>query len=104
MTINRAKEVCIPVWSYLAEFPRINEKKKLPKELFALIKDLYFECPLCEVFFKGKSKDQRCVGCPLEDNCITGKNIYGRWAEAKTEKTRGTAARRLLNTVLAWEP
>ena len=104
MTKARARDLCIVVWSYLKEFPSIKAKKNLPPALYAKIRTLRYQCPLCHVFFHQTGDILTCDGCPLDGNCVHGEKVYSKWTDAKTDKVRSAAAGRLLDIILAWEP
>jgi hypothetical protein len=92
MTKQEAKELSLEVWRYLAEHPEIRRKENLPDGIYNKIRDLEFECPLCEVL-------RYCALCPLAD-CAP----YERWVDKRDTKVRQGAAREIVRLIEAWEP
>ena len=80
----------ITMWGYLYNFPEIDYKYKLPKKLYNIIKELYFKCPCCAVFYHKEKQKYReghsqpsCPGCPLDKNCIEGQHLYKAGAQTQ---------------------
>jgi hypothetical protein len=96
MTRQEAKKLSLEVWRYLRDHPNIKNKRGLPQELFAKIKDLESQCPLCAVFWC-------CEDCPLE-RCTQHYGVYNLWYEAGSDAERRMAATRIVRRIEAWEP
>jgi hypothetical protein len=102
MTAKRAKAIALEVWEYLAEHPEIYYKGDLPKGLYAKIRHLSNECPLCELFYVFELS--HCRECPLKSCSPRGKSLYGKWCDASSEKGRKTNAQKIAEKIRAWEP
>ena len=103
MTKREAKRITIKVWTHLAEHPEIARKEDLPINLYDEINSFIADCPLCELFYR---KD--CEGCPLYNvskstYCAGVGEVYGRWVNAKEEKTREESASAIVAKVRAWK-
>jgi hypothetical protein len=104
MTERRSKDIFIAMWSYFVAASSAKTKKDLPRELYSQVKDLKYQCPFCDTFFKKIDNVVSCDGCPIDGDCIPGKKLYTCWVNAKTDLARGRAARATLEAELHWEP
>lgn len=101
ITKEEAFYLSIALWSYLHQFPNIESKNKLPKQLWDELKNLYFNCPCCAVYYDKINKT--CIGCPLENNCIRSKgsnNYFNKWANADNDSIRKRYAKKILDKIL----
>ena len=92
MTKQEAKDLTIEVWEVLADDGEIMEKYEIPIDLYNQIKDLYFECPLCELFndpeLGVKEHLINCIGCPLKEagqQCFSRGDFYSTWEKDYVE-------------------
>jgi len=99
ITKQQAFYLGIVMWGYLYLFPEVDEKSKLPRPLWKIIKQLYFNCPCCAIYYNKETR--QCPGCPLENNCMLGKGYYITWAETKSITTRKKYAKIILDKILA---
>ena len=84
MTNQKAKDLTIEVWQYLADHPKIKYKADLPKKLWNKIKFLTCQCPLCEITDANCNlTDETC--CPLF-NCNDYCKNYNRNRNQKYRK------------------
>lgn len=97
---EKAFYIGITMWGMLYLFPNIKTKNKLPRILWNIIKDLYFNCPCCAVYYNKKTGE--CHNCPLENNCIRNwkDSFYRKWSEATTDSTRKYYAKLILDAIL----
>jgi hypothetical protein len=109
MTAKEAKEVCLRVWSYLADHPEISCKLGLPEDLWNEIRGMHFYCPLCEYFILAGLS---CLDCPLFSEGAGGNKIpqgcwqgsfYAAWDRARGPSDRQMAATNIVNRVQAWD-
>ena len=97
MTKQKAKDLTIEVWQYLADHPEIACKRDLPWEILEAVIRCVSQCPLCEMF-----RDEDCVGCPL-GNCEDAGSNYWNWYNAETDEDRKKYAQAILCVVKAWK-
>jgi hypothetical protein len=90
----------ITMWGYLYNFPEIDYKYKLPRKLYSIVKQLYFHCPCCTVFFNKKKNIRYCPECPLDGNCIEGEALYKTWSETTDIKVRKVYAKKILDRII----
>ena len=95
----------ITMWGFFYLFPEIDYKWKLPKRLYSIIKQLYFHCPCCAVYFNKKLNIRYCPECSLNDNCIEGEALYKTWSETLDIKVRKAYAKKILDRIIikGWE-
>lgn len=104
MIERRSKDIFMAMWSYFVAVPSAKTKRDLPRKLYVQVKNLKYQCPFCDTFFKKIHGVISCDGCPIDGDCIYGKKLYTRWVDAKTDAARGRAAREMLEAGLRWEP
>jgi hypothetical protein len=90
----------ITMWGYLYNFPEIDHKYKLPRKLYSIIKQLYYWCPCCAVYYDQKDDKRYCPGCPLENNCIENEAVYKHWSETTDIKVRKAYAKKILDRII----
>lgn len=97
-----AVELSLEVWRFIEAHPEIKDKKDLPIKIYAKIRHMELNCPLCQMRIKdiiycGWSKSNKEKAdknrCPLNlfdkyDNCP----LYVIWILAETENERQAAA------------
>lgn len=70
------KEKCVKdtvrIWTWLAENPHIDSKRKIPDSVLRDAVDYPCYCPLCEYLYKD------CYKCPL-NYCQSEDNPYVQW-------------------------
>jgi len=101
LTAHGTKELALRVWRYFAAHPEVRCKDGLPPDLFAQIKDMALNCPLCEFFFQ--STDPMCFfcdRCPLS-SCMDG-GLYTAWAHSQSCEERSFHAHRIVGAIEAW--
>lgn len=99
ITKEQAYYIGITMWGFLYLFPEIDYKWKLPKRLYAIIKQLYYWCPCCAVYNKHDGT-RNCPGCPLENNRIEGEHLYKTWSETTNIKIRKMYAKKILDRII----
>ena len=97
---KEAYYIGITMWGYLYNFPEIDYKYKLPRKLWNIVRQLYFYCPCCAVFYNKKTK--QCHGCPLENNCIRNwpDAYFRKWQETTDTKVRKAYAKKILDRII----
>lgn len=69
MTNNHAVDLSIEVWSYLEIHPDLKYKSEIPPNLYKQIKDMKYECPMCEIHSNCPvivlAPNNPDIGCPL---------------------------------------
>jgi len=99
MKTQKAQELSLEVWRYLAEHPEIKFKSMLPDRLLRKVRGCVFYCPLCELF----NTPAGCNGCPLKA-CNKKNTLFYKWNNSRTEKTRKKYAQKIVDTIEAWKP
>jgi hypothetical protein len=95
MTQQEAKELSLEVWRYLRDHPKIRNKNRLPKHLYAKIENLAYECPLCHILI--------CYKCPLNTPSLSCE-YFSAWGQAECSKKRQEVAAEIVRRIEAWEP
>ena len=97
-----AKETALKVWRYFAAHPDVRCKDDLPGDLFALVRDMVLNCPLCEFFLGTDSPASFCGFCPLS-SCTDG-GPYTDWVFSQSHEDRSFYANRIVGIIEAWDP
>ena len=103
MTAQETKGLALEVWRYFASHPEVRRKDGLPGSLFAQIKGMALNCPLCEFFFQ--DTDPMCFfcdRCPLA-SCLGG-GLYANWARSQGCEERSFYARKIVGAIESWDP
>ena len=91
-----ALETTTEVWEYLADHPKIYDKRDLPKELWLQIRHSIGLCSLCNLFHPRSEwqEDTVCTNCPLYEageGCLREGEIeeppYLKWLSATENQT-----------------
>ena len=102
MTAKEAKVLSLKIWRYLASHPGIKSKDGLPGDLFAQVKDMAMNCPLCEFFLQnGDPLLYLCGRCPL-DSCMDD-GPYRKWARALGCEERSFYAQQVVEKLNNWD-
>ena len=106
MTAQKAKELSLEVWRYLAKHSDIDRKEKLPEELLEKIRECDQRCPLCDLYNAKHFPSGVCKSeCPLNrSNCYAPSSFFQQWKKARFKKDRKMYAQKIVETIEAWEP
>jgi hypothetical protein len=105
MTQKDAKELTLELCRYLAEHPECYKKDMVPKRIYAKIRDLLCQCPLCEIF-RRCDNCEKCLLAKADEWCLNKDSAWERWHTSfyyQPDK-RKKAAERIVEIVSAWEP
>ncbi len=102
LTRKKAIELCIEMWTWLAETGKRKFEYPFPEEQLKYAGNDYPEahCWFCEYCLQ--HKDDNCKGCPLggdpnDPEC--DKLAYDKWDEAQTPRTRKKYAKLFLGQI-----
>lgn len=109
LTKKRAKAISLEVWRCLRDNPAMMTKSDLPKRIYSKIKDMDYECPLCNLpdhFLcsgYGMSQPNGCPLYPLRRNQYCACGHYKKWRNEKKQSQRKIHAAAIVKLIEAWE-